>query len=337
MSEAAILSAPSGTAPAVPGRGAGGASVRTLTVVDKSAVADGVVALTLADPDGRRLPDWTPGAHIDLVLPGGVTRQYSLCGDRFDPRTYRVGVLREVDGRGGSAYVHDVLQPGDTVGVGGPRNNFPLVPSDRYLFVAGGIGITPLLPMITQAELLGADWRLLYGGRRRDSMAFLDELAPHADRVAVMPQDETGLLDLPAFLGEPRADTKVYACGPGPLLDAMGLACVDWPRAALRTERFVAQEQAAPVRSAPFEVELARTGTTVTVEPGATVLEAVGSIGVEVLSSCRQGTCGTCETTVLEGIPDHRDSILDDAERAAGDCMFICVSRAASDRLVLDL
>ncbi|WP_345771541.1 PDR/VanB family oxidoreductase [Geodermatophilus sabuli] len=309
----------------------------TLQVVDKSTVAEDVVTLTLADPDGRRLPDWTPGAHIDLVLPTGDTRQYSLCGDRFDSRTYRIGVLREPAGRGGSAFVHDSLQPGDTVGVGGPRNNFPLVPSERYLFVAGGIGITPLLPMVTQAAMLGADWRLLYGGRRRASMAFLDELAPHGDRVRVMPQDETGLLDLPAFLGEPEPGTKVYCCGPGPLLDAMGLACVDWPPSALRTERFVAEEQAAPVRTAPFEVQLARTGTTVTVPLGTSVLEAVGSAGVEVLSSCRQGTCGTCETTVLDGVPDHRDSILDDAERAAGDCMFICVSRAASDRLVLDL
>ncbi|RFU21489.1 oxidoreductase [Geodermatophilus marinus] len=335
MSDAGTLLAPPGTAPAVPGRGAS-TTVATLEVVGKATVAEDVVALTLADPDGRRLPDWTPGAHIDLVLPSGDTRQYSLCGDRFDPRTYRVAVLRERDGRGGSAYVHDTLRAGDRVGVGGPRNNFPLVPSERYLFVAGGIGITPLLPMVAQAEVLGADWRLLYGGRRRASMAFLDELARHGERVHVMPQDETGLLDLPSFLGEPDPATKVYCCGPGPLLDAMGVACTAWPPTALRTERFVA-EQAAPVRSAPFEVELARTGATVTVEPGTSVLEAVGAAGVEVLSSCRQGTCGTCETTVLAGVPDHRDSILDDAERAAGDCMFICVSRAADDRLVLDL
>ena len=139
------------------------------------------------------------------MLPNGLTRQYSLCGDRWDPLTYRVGVLRELDGRGGSAFVHDELAVGDVVGVGGPRNNFPLVPSEQYLFVAGGIGITPLLPMIAQADLLGADWRLLYGGRRRGSMAFLDELSAYGDRVQVVPQDEYGLLDLAAFLGEPRA------------------------------------------------------------------------------------------------------------------------------------
>ncbi|HEX4251360.1 MAG TPA: PDR/VanB family oxidoreductase [Pseudonocardia sp.] len=317
--------------------GIGGANVLALTVTTKTAVADGVVAMELARPDGGRLPDWTPGAHIDLVLPNGLTRQYSLRGDRWDAHRYRVGVLREVAGRGGSAYVHDELRPGDLVGVGGPRNNFPLVPATRYLFVAGGIGITPLLPMLHQADLLGVDWQLLYGGRRRTSMAFLDDLAGYGDRVSVVPQDEAGLLDLPGYLGAPRADTRVYCCGPAPLLAAIETACAGWPPHTLRIERFVAADQGAPVRTAPFEVELARSGATVTVRPGTSVLEAVNAAGVDVLSSCRQGTCGTCETTVLAGTPDHRDSILTDAERAAGDCMFLCVSRALGDRLVLDL
>jgi ferredoxin-NADP reductase len=312
-------------------------STVVLEVVEKTAVAEDVVTLTLASPDGARLRDWAPGAHVDLVLDNGLTRQYSLCGDRWDPFSYTVGVLREPAGRGGSAHVHDVLRPGDRVGVGGPRNNFPLVPAQRYLFVAGGIGITPVLPMLHTAALLGADWRLLYGGRRRASMAFLDRLAAYGDRVQVVPQDEFGLLDLPAFLGEPDAGTRVYACGPAPLLAALETACAGWPPHALRTERFVADELGAPARTTPFAVELARTGTTVTVAPGASVLEAVGAAGVEVLSSCRQGTCGTCETTVLAGRPDHRDSILDDDERAAGDCMYPCVSRSLDDRLVLDL
>ena len=314
-----------------------GADVATLRVTGKQVMADGVVTLELTSPSGGRLRDWTPGSHIDLVLPNGLTRQYSLCGDRWDPSTYRVGVLLEPESRGGSTYVHEQLQVGDLVGVGGPRNNFPLVPSQQYLFVAGGIGITPILPMLVQSELLGADWRLLYGGRRRGSMAFLDDLARYGDRVLVRPEDEYGLLDLPGFLGAPRAGVRVYSCGPAPLLAAMQRVCADWPPYSLRVERFVADDAGAPARTAPFEVELARTGTTVTVTPDITVLEALNRVGVEVLSSCRQGTCGTCETTVLEGTPDHRDSILDDAERAAGDCMFICVSRSASDRLVLDL
>lgn len=313
------------------------ADVDTLVVTGKQQPADGVVVLTLAHPDGARLPDWAPGAHIDLMPGHGVTRQYSLCGSRWDGFSYRVGVLREPAVLGGSAYLHERLQVGDTVGVGGPRNNFALVPAQRYLFIAGGIGITPLLPMVHQADLLDADWDLVYGGRRRSSMAFLDELAGYGDRVHVWPEDEHGLLDLPAWLGVVRPDVKIFCCGPGPLLDAVERACAGWPPHALRTERFVAQEQGAPVRDTPFEVRLARTGTSVTVNPDVSVLDAVRTAGVQVLSSCQQGTCGTCETDVVEGIPDHRDSILGDAERAAGDCMFVCVSRSCSDRLVLDL
>lgn len=313
------------------------AEATTLRVAAKRPRADGVVELELVPPAGRRLRDWAPGAHVDLQLPNGMTRQYSLCGDRWDPHRYRVAVLREPDGRGGSAAVHDELAVGDEIGVGGPRNNFPLVPSEQYLFVAGGIGITPLLPMVVQADLLDADWRLLYGGRSRSSMAFLDELAGYGDRVVVAPQDETGLLDLPGFLGRPRPGVRVYACGPAPLLAATEAACADWPEHTLRTERFVAAEPAAPARRTPFEIELARTGVTVQVTPERTVLDAVAEAGVDVLSSCRRGVCGTCETEVLAGEPDHRDALLTDHERQAGDCMFICVSRSRSDRLVLDL
>ncbi|WP_104525214.1 PDR/VanB family oxidoreductase [Blastococcus atacamensis] len=320
-----------------PVTGTGAADVATLRVTGKHVQADGVLTLELASPSGSRLRDWTPGAHIDLVLPNGLTRQYSLCGDRWDSTTYRVGVLREPESRGGSSFVHEQLQVGDLVGVGGPRNNFPLVPSEQYLFVAGGIGITPILPMVRQADLLGADWRLLYGGRHRASMAFLDELAPYGDRVQVRPQDEFGLLDLPAFVGEPREGIRIYSCGPAPLLDAMERTCAYWPPSSLRVERFVADEAAAPARTAPFEVELARTGTTVTVTPDLTVLEALNRVGVEVLSSCRRGVCGTCEIPVLAGRPDHRDALLDDDERQADDCMYVCVSRSRDERLVLDL
>nr|WP_229828750.1 PDR/VanB family oxidoreductase [Streptomyces massasporeus] len=314
------------------------ANAATLTVAAKDPVAEGVVSLTLAHPDGARLPDWTPGSHIDLVLPDGTTRQYSLCGDRWDAHTYRIAVLREPSGRGGSAYVHDRLSPGDRVGVGGPRNHFPLVPSEKYLFIAGGIGITPLLPMVRQAELLGTEWQLLYGGRTRASMAFREELtAAYGERVHVVPQDELGLLDLAAWLGTPRADTKVYCCGPAPLVAAVERVCTPWPPYALRVERFTATAQAAPVREAPFEVELRRTGRTVTVTPDVSVLDAVRSAGADVLSSCEQGSCGTCMTPVLEGQPDHRDAVLADHERAANDCMLLCVSRSCGDRLILDL
>lgn len=161
----------------------------SLRVRAKDVVADGVVSLTLDHPDGVRLPDWTPGAHIDLALPNGITRQYSLCGDRWDPYTYRIAVLREPAGRGGSAYVHDRLMPGDRVGVGGAHNHFPLVPADRYLFIAGGIGITPLLPMIRQAEMTRVEWQLLYGGPTRASMAFRADLThAYSGRVHLDPR-----------------------------------------------------------------------------------------------------------------------------------------------------
>ncbi|MCZ9344362.1 ferredoxin reductase, partial [Streptomyces sp. TRM76130] len=179
--------------------------VVTLEISAKEEVAEGVAALTLVHPTGARLPDWTPGSHIALVLPEGTVRHYSLCGDRWDAYSYRIAVLREPRGRGGSAYVHDTLRPGDRVGVGGPRNHFPLAPSEKYLFIAGGIGITPLLPMVHQAELLGAEWQLLYGGRTRASMAFGEELAAsYGERVHIAPQDEYGLLDLDSWLRTPR-------------------------------------------------------------------------------------------------------------------------------------
>ncbi|RNL84162.1 PDR/VanB family oxidoreductase [Halostreptopolyspora alba] len=321
-----------------PSGGSGRSAATSLRVDRKVTVADDVVELTLTRPDGGRLPDWTPGAHVDLVLDDGLTRQYSLCGDRWDPRTYRVAVLREADSRGGSSFVHDRLREGDLVGLGGPRNNFALAPATEYHFVAGGIGITPLLPMIAQAAMLDVPWRLLYGGRSRSSMAFADRLvAEHGDRVTILPEDEHGRPDLPSWLPDPSHGAKVYSCGPTGLLTAVQRACAHWPAGRVRTERFVAAAEEPGTGGRRFEVELRRSGTTLTVGPDQSLLQVLGEAGVHVLSSCRQGLCGTCETPVLGGVPDHRDSILDEGDRAAGDCMFVCVSRARSERLVLDL
>ncbi|GAB2462260.1 PDR/VanB family oxidoreductase [Xylanimonas ulmi] len=305
-----------------------------LEVVRKEALADGVCRLALSAPGGTRLPDWTPGSHIDLTF-AGLTRQYSLCGDRWDSSTYEVAVLREPLSRGGSAYVHERLREGDLVDLGGPRNNFALVPADHYLFIAGGIGVTPILPMLEQAERLGTPWRLLYGGRTRASMAFADRLARWGDRVELCPQDERGLLDLSVIARQPPG-AKVYCCGPAPLLDAVRAACADLPAGRLRLERFAAGTLPPPLRGTPFTLELARSGRTVRVDPDTSVLDAVAAAGVPILSSCRQGICGTCETGVISGTPDHRDSLLDDAERERGDCFYPCVSRSASDRLVID-
>ena len=309
-------------------------------VESKQQVADGVVTLTLREIGGTALPRWAPGAHVDLILDGAPTRQYSLCGDPADADRWRLGVLRDADGGGGSRYVHDQLRAGEVIRVRGPRNNFGLADSPRYLFIAGGIGITPILPMIAAAESADADWHLLYGGRRRASMAFLDELARYGDRVTVAPQDETGLLDLDSLLGTPRPDTLVYCCGPEALLAAVEERCLAWPHSgsrSLRVERFSARPLTAPVRAEAFEVELARSGLSLTIPPDRSILDVVEEAGAGVLSSCAEGTCGTCETGVLEGLPDHRDSVLTEEERRAGDRMMICVSRSCSSRLVLNL
>ncbi|KUO09385.1 PDR/VanB family oxidoreductase [Streptomyces sp. DSM 15324] len=311
-----------------------------LTVTARIRAADGVVALTLRHPDGGALPSWTPGAHIDVLLPlgdGELVRQYSLCGYPAERDTWQIAVLREPAGRGGSAYVHEHLREGATVRVRGPRNTFPLRPAARHLFIAGGVGITPILPMVEAAEAAGADWRLLYGGRTRTSMAFLDRLTAHGDRVLVRPQDEHGLLDLTAYLGAPEEGTLVHACGPEPLLRAVQERCAGWPPGTLGVERFAPVPTAEAGPAEAFELELARSGLTLSVPPDRSVLETLEEAGVAVDFSCREGTCGTCETDVLGGTPDHRDSLLSEDERAAGDTMLICVSRSCGPRLVLDL
>ena len=309
----------------------------TLRVEQADMVADGVRRLVLRDPAGRRLPDWAPGAHIEVHLADDLIRQYSLCGDRWDAYSLQIAVLREPKSRGGSAYIHDGLRAGDRIGVGGPRNNFAMAPASSYLFIAGGIGITPLLPMIHQAEILDVEWSLLYGGRCLDSMAFLGELARHGDRVTCWPQDEKGLLPLEAVFAELPAGAKVYSCGPPPLLAAVETLGADLPMGTVRIERFVAETLPAPARTTPFRVDLQRSGKTVTVHPGQSVLDAISAAGVPVLSSCGRGLCGTCESTVIDGVADHRDSLLSDDERTRGTSMLPCVSRACSDRLVLDL
>ncbi len=309
-----------------------------LRVTRRRTGAEGVVVLDLADPSGADLPEWSPGAHVDLRLPGEVTRQYSLCGDPADRTTWRIGVLREAQGRGGSQHVHEALHEGAEVDVRGPRNHFELVPSPRYLFLAGGIGITPLLPMLAAAEAAGAEWELHYGGRSRRSMAFLEALEEATGtRVTLHPQDEVGLIDLDRLLGTQRPGTRVYCCGPEPLLQAVERHCADWPAGTLHLERFAPKDVGEPVLTGSFEVELATSGLSLTVPPEKSVLQVVEEAGIAVLSSCQEGTCGTCETPVLDGAVDHRDSLLTPAEQAANDTMFICVSRAACPRLVLEL
>lgn len=310
-----------------------------LEIRRRETAANGVLALTLAHPDGSELPEWTPGAHIDLVLTESLVRQYSLCGSTTNRAEWRVGILRDPNSRGGSQFVHDEVQPGSTIRVRGPRNHFPLVSSPRYQFIAGGIGVTPILTMIEAAEARGADWQLLYGGRERASMGFLDELARYGDRVVVYPQDERGILDLASVLGTPRSDTLVYCCGPEGLLGAVEDNCGHWPEGSLHIERFSAKPVGEPSPQAldTFEVVCQRSGVTLTVTPDKTIYELAEQAGLDVLGACMEGVCGTCEIEVLDGEPDHRDSVLTAAEHAANDAMMICVSRSRSERLVLDL
>ncbi|PWK48194.1 PDR/VanB family oxidoreductase [Actinoplanes xinjiangensis] len=294
-------------------------------------VAKGVVALELRSADGRELPAWSPGAHVDVHLAPGLTRQYSLCGDPADRSVWRIAVRREEPGRGGSQHVHDRLSERDLIEVGEPRNHFPLLPAPRYLFLAGGIGITPILPMLAAAE---APWELHYAGRTAASMPFRDEL-PADRRVTLHPEDECGRIDLDALLSRHEPGTLVYCCGPEGMLRAVEEGCARWPGRPLRLERFTPAPAEGPDEA--FEVELARSGRTLTVPAGRSILDVVEAAGVGVLSSCREGTCGTCETTVLAGAVDHRDTLLTAEERAADDTMFLCVSRSRGPRLVLDL
>nr|WP_271209631.1 PDR/VanB family oxidoreductase [Rhodococcus wratislaviensis]GLK34292.1 ferredoxin [Rhodococcus wratislaviensis] len=309
-----------------------------LRVRRRDAVAEGVVVLELENSTSVPLPSWDPGAHIDLCLPNGLTRQYSLCGTPSDNGTYRVGILRDPASRGGSSYIVDEIGVGAAIEVKGPRNHFHMLPSPRYVFIAGGIGITPLLPMISAAEASGAEWELHYGGRSRQSMGFLDEITTlSGDRVRLYPEDEVGLIDLATMLDGHRAETLVYTCGPSGLLQAIEERTAGWPVGSVHMERFEPKEFDQETSTGSFEIELSDSGTVLVVPPDRSVLQVLQDADVDVYSSCQDGTCGTCETTVLAGEVEHRDSILSAEEQAANDRMYICVSRAACPRLVLEL
>jgi ferredoxin-NADP reductase len=306
--------------------------------------AEDVIAIVLRHMDGLDLPPWSPGAHIDLILPSEMIRQYSLCGSVRDRSTYRIAVLREHNGRGGSVELHDLPLVGRTLKVRGPRNHFELKGSACYVFIAGGIGITPILSMISAVPPEAA-WTLHYGGRSLKSMAFVDEAkAIGGDRVHLVPEDEEGRIDLDSILVAVDGRTAIYCCGPPALLQAVEeRKRVHAPDSKLYIERFTPAAdrsigvdiQAGSERGCV--VELRRSNLVLTVPPDRTLLSVIRDALPDVAYSCEEGYCGTCETRVLEGVPDHRDDLLTDEERAAGKTMMTCVSRALSDRLVLDL
>jgi ferredoxin-NADP reductase len=308
-----------------------------VTVRQARLEADGVISLELV-PDSGLLPAYEPGSHLDLELPSGLVRQYSLCSPPADLSFYRIAVLREEEGRGGSVEVHESALVGTRVRIRGPRNHFPLEPAPRYLFIAGGIGITPMLAMVIRAEREKAPYELVYVGRHLESMAFRDRLAtgPH---VRVVVSSVSGRPDLARLVAGASEDTLIYACGPMTMLKDLEQACAAAGRSdQLRLEKFASDGEAAAEAATgdSFEVELAKSGTVITVPADQGLLDAIRD-HCDVMTSCEDGFCGTCETRVLAGVPEHHDTILSEKEQAEGKTMMVCVGRSKSSRLVLDL
>ena len=315
----------------------------TVRLLRKTAEAQDIASFELVAEDGRPLPAFGAGAHIDVQLPGGLTRQYSLCNDPQETHRYLIAVLRDPASRGGSAAMHDAVAVGQLLQISPPKNHFALAHgADRSLLLAGGIGITPLLCMAELLAQAGADFELHYCTRslertafagRIQGSAFADRVHLHLDAGAAAQQ-----LDLAGLLGTPRAGEHVYVCGPKGFMDAvLGTArAAGWPEAQLHFEFFGAA--AAPAAGdAAFEVQLASSGRVLPVAAGQTVVQALADAGIEVMTSCGQGVCGTCLIRVLAGQPEHRDLYLAPEEQAANDQFLPCCSRARSARLVLDI
>lgn len=312
---------------------------RTMRLTRRRWLCDGVVELQLRDPSDAELSAWEPGAHVTVELPDGTARDYSLCGDRYDRTQWTVAVLRERESRGGSSYVHERLRVGDIVEVTGPRNDFPLEDADRHLLLAGGIGITPIKAMAENLVASGSDWRLFYCGRSRSSLAFVGELNRICgDRLTVHCDDERGgPPDLATVLADEPAGSRVYCCGPEPFVAAAERNLPD--HASLHVERFRAAPRPAPEAARPegFDVVCDGSGRRVHVGPESSILAALRDAGMNVPSSCEEGICGTCETKVFRGEPEHRDHVLTDEEKRSGETMMLCVSRSRSAELLLDL
>ncbi|MDQ6526309.1 PDR/VanB family oxidoreductase [Nocardioides sp. LHD-245] len=319
-----------------------------VVVAELSWEADGVVAVGLAPlPDGPPLPAWTPGAHLTVRLRPGLERQYSLCGDPVDAR-YRIAVRHCPRGRGGSDYVHRFLRPGRRLRISAPRNHFDLLPAASYAFVAGGIGITPILPMVRRAEADGIPWTLAYVGRERATMAFVDRLTrldaaesttgPRAPRSTVWASGTAGRFDLTGHLDAHRREhgrARVYGCGPTSMMDALEELCAQRADLVFHGERFRAPgADTAPGR--PFDVRCTRSGLDLHVDADRSLLDVLAAAGLPVAGSCREGLCGTCEVVVRAGDPDHRDHV-GLGDRTAPRVMAACVSRALTPGLELEL
>jgi ferredoxin-NADP reductase len=302
--------------------------------------ADGVVLVELVDPSGAELPPWQPGSHLELELPSGTIRQYSLCGPADSRTSYVVAVLRVADGRGGSIEVHDSGLVGRELVVRGPRNRFALIDAPAYLLLAGGIGVTPIVAMARDLTRQGRPFRLIYGARTCGSMAFRAELEALGGHVELVAEDLTGRPDFAGALAASAPGTAVYCCGPEPMLAAVQeLWAQRAEQLSLHFERFAGSGtvEALRVDDGSFELELRRSGILLVVPPDRTALAMVLEAVPSHPYSCTEGECGSCEVRVLEGEVDHRDEVLSDEERAENSSMMICVSRARSPRIVIDL
>ncbi len=314
----------------------------SVRVARKTLVAEGICSFELVPADGECLPKYKAGAHVDVITPSGHTRQYSLCSPRSEGRSYRIAVLKDPTGRGGAASMHDDVQEGDLIRISKPRNHFGLNDSGAAsLLFAGGIGITPILAMAYELHAQGRDFKLHYCTRSSARTAFLDELSTiFADQTHIYYDDGTSedRFDLAGTLRDAAAGAHLYVCGPSGFIDAVlsQARLTGWPDDRVHREFF----SAAPVDTScdgAFEVVVSSSGLVVPVAANQSVVDALALVGVEVMTSCEQGVCGTCVTRILEGTADHRDSFFTDAERAEGDQFTPCCSRAKSARLVLDL
>jgi tetrachlorobenzoquinone reductase len=303
--------------------------------------AEGVLTIEFRDPLGRPLPRFSAGAHIDVALPNGISRSYSLINPQTESDRYVIGVGRDPASGGGSAYLCETLRPGQMLPVASPRNTFALVEdAPLSVLIAGGIGITPIWSMVRQLESLGRPWRLYFATKTRRQAAFLApilELEKHKPgRVVVTFDHEPGgaMLDIPAIIAGCAPQAHLYCCGPSGMLRAFEVASAARPPSTVHMEFFTSDQARA---SGGFEVVLARSGKTVQVAPGQSILDALLAEGLQLAYSCREGVCGTCETEVLEGLPDHRDAVLSKRERDSNRNMMICVSGCLNGRLVLGL
>lgn len=312
-----------------------GIAVRIVSTKD---VAEGVRSFELARPNSGDLPHFRAGAHVDVYLESGKMRQYSLCGSPADCRSYRIAVQREVAGRGGSSELFETWQPGKVVLVSAPRNQFELAEgAKRYVLIAGGIGITPLLPMAATLESRGADFHLYYCTRNRQRTAFLDELEPLIAKGRVTVHHDDGVvdrqLDFARLLSTSEAGCQIYYCGPRPMMQALEKATAHWPEHSVHREFFSARDDLPSGTS--FRIRLQKSGRTFDVPPGRSIVQVLRDAGVPVDVSCEEGVCGTCRTKYLEGDPVHRDLVLSDRERT--EYVMICCARAKTSELVLDL